>query len=194
MLTYYWVIKMNVYDFDDTIYRGDSTSDFIKWCVKKKPSLALHHTKTGICFCAYKAKLVDKTYFKEKMYGFLQHIPDIDEWVEEFWDQHIRNIKSWYLNHKKPDDVIISASPEFLLKPVCECLGIKNLMASKVDKHTGFYLGINCFGAKKVHRFMEIFNDNIDEFYSDSLSDAPLAKLAEKAYLVKDDILIPWKV
>lgn len=184
---------MNVYDFDDTIYRGDSTSDFVKWCVKKKPRLALHHAKTGIVFCAYKARLTNKTYFKEKMYGFLQYIPDIDEWVEEFWDEHMKNIKSWYLNHKKPDDVIISASPEFLLKPVCRRLGIKNLMASQVDKHTGFYLGINCFGAKKVHRFMEKFNDNIDEFYSDSLSDAPLAKLAEKAYLVKDNTLIPWK-
>lgn len=185
---------MNVYDFDDTIYKGDSTADFVKWCIKKKPTLALHHIKTGTAFCAYKAKLTNKTYFKETMYGFLQHIPDIDGWVEEFWDEHISNIKSWYLDHHKSDDVIISASPEFLLSPICRRLGIENLMASQVDKHTGFYLGINCFGAKKVHRFMEKFNEDIDEFYSDSKSDEPLAKLAKVAYLVKDDILIPWKI
>lgn len=184
---------MNVYDFDDTIYRGDSSADFVKWCMKKKPSLYLYHIRTGIVFGAYKAKITDKTYFKEKMFGFVRHIPDIDSLVEEFWDEHIKNIKKWYLEHQKEDDVIISASPEFLLAPACRRLGIKHLMASKVDKHTGFYLGVNCFGAKKVQRFNEKFTEEIDEFYSDSLADTPLAKIAKKAYIVKGDDLIPWK-
>lgn len=183
---------MNVYDFDDTIYEGDSTRDFVMWCMLKKPSLILHHAKTGMAFCAYKAKLTSKTAFKEKMYGFIQNIPDIDKWIEEFWDIHIANVKGWYLERKKSDDVIISASPEFLLVPACRRLGIKNLMASKVDKHTGFYLGINCFGGEKVRRFKEKFDDNIDEFYSDSISDTPLAELADRAFLVKGDALIPW--
>ena len=30
-----------VYDFDETIYDGDSTVDFYKYCVKRKPSLLL---------------------------------------------------------------------------------------------------------------------------------------------------------
>lgn len=185
---------MNVYDFDDTIYKGDSTRDFVLWCIKKNPVLVLHHAKTGVAFCAYKSKLVNKTYFKEKMYGFLQRIPNIDSWVEEFWDTHIKNIKSFYLNHKKPDDVIISASPEFLLAPICNRLGIKYLIASRVDRHTGFYKGLNCFGEEKVLRFNDKLGGHIDEFYSDSLSDTPLAKLADKAFLVKDETLIPWKL
>ena len=40
---------------------------------------------------------------------------------------------------------------------------------------------------------MEKFNGDIDEFYSDSVSDAPLAKLAKKAFLVEDNKLLPWE-
>lgn len=184
---------MNVYDFDDTIYRGDSTADFVKWSISKKPSLALKLIRGGVAFCGYKANIVSKTYFKEKLYRFLQGIPDIDKWVEEFWQSHFKNIKSWYLAQKREDDVIISASPEFLLLPAIKRLGLSNLMASKVDKNTGFYLDINCFGAKKVKRFNERFDSGIEEFYSDSVSDLPLAKLANKAYLVDGDILTIWK-
>ena len=33
---------------------------------------------------------------------------------------------------------------------------------------------------------------DIDEFYSDSRSDAPLARMAKRAYLVKGETLLPW--
>ena len=185
---------MNVYDFDNTIYRGDSTFDFIKWCIKKKPSLSLKVSRCIPSFLGYSLKLSGKTRFKEKMYSFVQDISDIDVWVEEFWQTHKQNIKRWYLANHKDDDVIISASPEFLLLPICKSLGISHLMASKVDKHTGFYLDINCYGAKKVHRFLEKFSNEIDEFYSDSFSDSPLAEKAKTAYFVDGDILIPWDI
>ena len=59
--------------------------------------------------------------------------------------------------------------------------------------HTGRYHGQNCHGAEKVRRFREAFNETpIAAFYSDSRSDAPLAMLAEKAYLVKGEERTPW--
>ena len=33
---------MNVYDFDGTIYDGDSTFDFYKYCMKKHPAYTDH--------------------------------------------------------------------------------------------------------------------------------------------------------
>lgn len=184
---------MNVYDFDNTIYRGDSTADFVKWCIKNNPAISLKLLNGGVCFLGYRLKMCSKTHFKEKMYSFLSSVPEIDKQVEKFWDEHISNVKKWYIEHQRNDDVIISASPEFLLKPACERLGIKHLMASRVDKKTGFYLGVNCYGAEKVRRFYENFNCKIDEFYSDSLSDSPLAEIAEKAYFVCDNLIIPWE-
>ena len=97
------------------------------------------------------------------------------------------------MKQKKSDDVIISASPEFLLEPIIKKLDISTLIASRVDKHTGLYDGINCHGKEKVRRFYEVFPDGkIDEFYSDSYSDTPLAEIADKAYIVKGEELSEW--
>ena len=184
---------MNVYDFDKTIYAGDSTRDFVSWCVHRKPILGLKLLPGTAAFGGYLLKQCGKTYFKEKFYWFLSDIPNVLEWVEKFWDDHEENIQSWYLEQKQEDDVVISASPEFLLRPICERLGIKHLIASQVDTDTGMYLGKNCHGEEKVRRFRKVFDTEIDAFYSDSLSDAPMANLAKHAYLVEDDIIIPWE-
>lgn len=184
---------MNVYDFDNTIYSGDSTADFIFWCIKKNPFLSLKFLPGAAAFGGYMLKQCNKTYFKEKLYRFLSAVPNPVQSAEMFWEEYDENIKDWYLDQKKEDDVIISASPEFLLKPICKKLGIKYLIASRVDPSTGMYLGENCYGEEKVRRFKKQFDTTPEEFYSDSLSDAPMANIAEKAFLVDDDILIPWE-
>ncbi|MFR3285343.1 MAG: haloacid dehalogenase-like hydrolase [Clostridium fessum] len=51
------------------------------------------------------------------------------------------------------DDVIISASPEILLTEICKRLGIKYLIASKVEKITGKYYRENCYGKEKSSTF-----------------------------------------
>ena len=136
---------------------------------------------------------MEKTKFKQRFYKFFTSVKDIDKTVEEFWAEHKKNIKPFYADTQKEDDVIISASPYFLLEPIIKELGIKHLMASNVDRYTGVYDGINCHGKEKVRRFYEVFPEGeIDDFYSDSLSDSPLAEISKRAYLVKDFDLLPW--
>lgn len=183
---------MNAYDFDKTIYDGDSTADFILFCIKKRPAIIPKLAFNALSYIGYKASFLSKTDFKENIYSFLSSIDDTESLVEYFWHENINKIKDWYLLQKKDDDAIISASPFFLLKPICDRLGIKNLLASKVDISTGLYLGNNCFGAVKAKRFTDTFNETIDEFYSDSKSDEPLAKIAKSAFLVDGDIISPW--
>lgn len=184
---------MNVYDFDKTIYYNDSTSDFYLFCLKRHPAIAKHFPKTMAAFIAYILHLKTKTQFKEVMYSFLLEI-DIDNDLKDFWETHKEKIKPWYLEQLKNDDVIISASPEFLLKPICDQLGINHMMASRVDPKTGKYTGINCHGKEKVVRFREVFgNEKIDEFYSDAYCDTPLAEIAEKSFMVKGDRRKPWR-
>ena len=127
-----------------------------------------------------------------KKYRFLPYV-NIEKDLPEFWASHKNNIKDWYYKTQREDDVIISASPEFLLEPICKELGIKYLMASKVDMKTGKYEGINCHGKEKVRRFYEMFpNGKIEDFYSDSYSDSPLAEISKKAFLVKGNELKDW--
>ena len=52
---------MNVYDFDNTIYKGDSTADFIIWCVKRKPQLAFKLLSCGASYISYITKNNSKT-------------------------------------------------------------------------------------------------------------------------------------
>ncbi len=185
-------MPLNVYDFDGTIYKGDSTADFYKFCVKRHPLALIALPGAGIYFFAYKLGLCSKTRFKEVFYRFLRHIPDAESALSAFWVAHEGGIQDWYLQKKRQTDIIISASPEFLLEPVCKKLGV-TLIASRVDRRTGETQGENCRGAEKVKRLNEAAPGcEIEEFYSDDLSDAPLAELAKSAFIVKGGSIVPW--
>lgn len=184
---------MNVYDFDKTIYDGDSTADFYLFSLKRhKKIITLAPSLLGAVIRFYVFKKGSKTEFKQVMYRFLRYC-DIDRDIDDFWKKNKSKIKKFYITQKKADDVIISASPEFLLEPIIKELKIGALMASKVNKHTGEYDGINCHGKEKVRRFYEMYpNGKIENFYSDSYSDTPLAEIAQNAYIVKKDKITKW--
>ena len=187
---------MNVYDFDKTIYDGDSTLDFYFFSLKKNPMLIRFIPIQIIAFIKYMFGICTKLQFKEKFYSFLNGVSDVDAMVDLFWNRNQDKIKSWYLESKEESDVIISASPEFLLIPICRRIGIKHLIASEVNKKTGICEGENCYGEEKVLRFKKYFSNNkaieINKFYSYSLSDAPISLLAEKRYIVSGNDIINW--
>lgn len=184
---------MNVYDFDKTIYDGDSTLDFYFYCLKKYPNICCFWMKQLCGAIKYKLGMIDKTAFKEEFYSFFRAIVDVEKDVQKFWDLHESKIKVWYIECQEEDDLIISASPEFLLQEICNRVGIKYLIASQVDMNTGKYKGLNCYGTEKVKRFREMYPEGkIDKFYSDSKSDQPLADISVHAYLVKGDGIKEW--
>lgn len=184
---------MNVYDFDKTIYDGDSTLDFYKFSLKKKPSLIRFLPVQVMGFIKYMFGLCSKLEFKEKFYSFLKGIDNTDNFINEFWDKNQCKIKKWYLDSQKDDDLIISASPTFLLENICRRIGIKHLIASEVNKNSGVCEGENCYGEQKVVRLKEVFEDHkIDKFYSDSLSDAPLSLLAQERFIVSGNNIVKW--
>ncbi len=44
-----------------------------------------------------------------------------------------------------------------------------------------------------MRRYLEAFGDApIDNFYSDSMIDAPLARMARQAFWVRGDNILPW--
>jgi HAD superfamily phosphoserine phosphatase-like hydrolase len=183
---------MNIYDFDGTIYDGDSTLDFFRYCLTKHPRtwLGIFNAIWGLFL--YMLGMSDKTKYKERFFSFLRYIRDIDSAISAFWKTREDKIQAWYLEQKQDTDIIISASPEFLLFPICQNLGVR-LMASLVDKHTGIFTGKNCHGEEKVRRLSaEYPHCQIQAVYSDSLSDAPLVALADKAFLVKGKKVLDW--
>ncbi len=185
---------MNTYDFDKTIYKSDSSTDFLIYCLFKHPKAFSRIPSIitgGVKYFIFKRGR--KEDFKEKAFSIVKYC-DIDKDVADFWQKNKSKIKKFYLEQKREDDVIISASPRFLLEPICTELKIKNLICTEVDKNTGKFLSLNCWGKEKVVRFkMKFKNADVHKFYSDSFSDTPMAELADTAFLVKGEKLLPWK-
>lgn len=184
---------MNAYDFDNTIYDGDSTVHFVLWCARRYPRALWHLLGTLPSGARFALGRMDKTAFKQRMFGFLRYVPDADAEAERFWAEHIGRIKPFYLLQRREDDLIISASPEFLLRPAMRRLHINRLIASRVDKRTGRYDGLNCDGEQKRARLLQERPDAaIEAFYSDSPNDAPLAQMARQAYMVRGGEITHW--
>lgn len=165
--------------------------DFYFYNLKKDVTILRFLPKQIVAMIRYKLKKIPKTQMKIVFYAYMSTIKDMDERVKGFWKTHRHYINDYYLNQKRTDDVIISASPTFMLQPLIDEWGC-HLIASIVDPKTG-HSEENCWGPEKVRRFTEHYRlDSIDEFYSDSLSDTPLAIHAKKAFLVSGTTINDW--
>ena len=138
----------------------------------------------------YLTKFIEKEKFKSSFFRFLKRI-DGEKFVNDFWSENENKIKEFYIKKHKTTDIIISASPYFLLKPIGKLYNVK-LIATDMDINNGMINGNNCYGEEKVKRLKEIGINECKEFYSDSLSDTPCSKIAKKSYIVKRNAIIPW--
>ena len=183
---------MNVYDFDKTLYKRDSTVEFIKYCYIKQPSLIVCAPKQILGALLYALRIIDVTTFKKYIYTVFAKTKNIDKKLNDFWDININRINNFYVH--KDDDLIISASPEFIVGEACKRLKIERYICSEVDKLTGEVLGKNNSKENKVIKMKQLgyHLEDIDEFYSDSYKDQPLARLAKKPYMIKKGQKVDW--
>lgn len=184
---------MNIYDFDDTIYEGDSTIDFIKYSIKKHPIYMIKCiTLTIIPTIKYLLGKGSIEKVKSSLFSYMIKIEDKEKYVNNFCVMHIKKIKSWYKESQKESDIIISASLDFWLIPFCKMLNIKNLICTRMDKNYKV-IGKNCKGKEKIVRLNKEFpNINVNNAYSDSLSDIPMFNVANKGYIVNKDQLTEY--
>ncbi len=176
---------MNLFDFDKTIYKYDSTVRFWLYCMKIKPYIALGLPMQVFYTILYKLRLVSKEKYKSRFFFFVRYFKDIDLTVKNFWQKEKSNICEWFFKVKKPGDYVVSASPEFLLNEIAAVLDI-GLIASGFDVKTRSFTTPNCRGQEKVRRLSEIGINTAEAAYSDSKSDIPMLKIAKKGYFVKN--------
>ena len=181
---------MNAYDFDKTIYPGDSATHFWHWCVRRYPTCVFRASAAfGPGLRALSGRL-SRGELKQGLFAVLGGISDPEGEAERFWDEHIGHIYPWYMDRAREDDLVISASPDFLITAACRRLGIRHL-ATGMDPSTGRLTTPNCWGEEKVRRYEAAFGkEKVEEFYSDSLSDLPMMRLAERGYLVKKGAVV----
>lgn len=188
----YFGDKMNIYDFDNTIYEGDTGVDIVLYGLKKFPFKVIKCIVRGLKL-RRKYKTTNISEVKEEFFAFLYEIKDLNKFINSFIDTHIKNIKPWYKEKQKENDTIISASYDLWINPFCKRLGIKNIICTNVDEK-GKIIGENCKGEEKVKRFKKEFpNVEVLESYSDSSTDIPMLLLAKKPFIVDGNIIKPYK-
>lgn len=177
---------MNVYDFDGTIFPTDCSIGFCLWCMKKRPKMWFTFGPKVIGnIIKRKMGKMPEYLMQREFFGYLTQIDDFDEQIERYWDKNEKKIAPWYLAQKRPDDLIISASPDCIIAPIAKRLGV-NHMATEFDRKYGVFLSNLMYAQEKAQYMIDNGFPMIENFYSDSLADTPLALCAEKAHLVKN--------
>lgn len=181
---------MRVFDFDNTIYDGESGLDlFLHFLKLDTKGVFKYIPKFFTGFVKYKKGVITIDEVINKYGALLKEYCDsfaesMEQEFERFWDLHEHKVKPFYSTIRQEGDVIVSACPESLLKIICGRLGIENYICSKVDFKTGDIQQI-CYKDKKVSLFKEKYGDvMIDEFYTDSASDLPMIDISRNAYMV----------
>jgi phosphoserine phosphatase len=180
-------MRIDVYDFDGTIYDGDSTFDFVLFCLRRHPRVALSLPAIALAGVKLALKKIGLTQFKSALFGQMVRYFSLTDEAKLFWQDEKTKAKlgAWF--YERPRDlpiVIASASPEFELRYAADILGVKTLIGTRCDDATGQLIGKNCKGAEKISRIREVMGEyTVRAMYTDDTkADGPLLEIAEEKY------------
>ena len=182
-------MRIDVYDFDGTIYDGDSTFDFVLFCLRRHPRVALSLPAIALTGVKLALKKISLTQFKSALFGQMVRYFSLTDEAKLFWQDEKTKAKlgAWF--YDRPRDlpiVIASASPEFELRYAADILGVKTLIGTRCDDATGQLIGKNCKGAEKISRIREVMGEyTVRAMYTDDTkADGPLLEIAEEKYKI----------
>lgn len=180
---------MQIFDFDNTIYKGESVFDFAMFVIKRKKSLMKYIPGIVRLLFLYKICKMDVEEFQVALekYSrpFLENQEFIEALIQEFWLSNIERLYPHMLKRIKPEDIIITSSPEFLIDGIKDVLNTDKILCSKLDLKNGKITFLNFADNKVKYLEKEYPNAKVDTLYTDSYNDKPLMEIARNVYLVK---------
>lgn len=190
-------MKINVYDFDNTIYDGETLVDYIMYFIKHDPKIWKYIPK--LLVIAFKDHFHLFTFeeainaYASFLEGYYVNLENPAENIVDFWNKNEKKIKPWYAEVQKESDVIVSGTLDFILEEIAGRIGIKNCVSSSIDEKTGKFKRL-CFLENKVTLFQEAYPDcEIENFYTDSMNDKAMMDISEHVFLVKKDKITQLK-
>ena len=188
--------EIDIFDFDKTIVPFDSGSRIWIYCLIHNPWIVICLPYILVMMIPFLLKLKDLTYAKKHIFCFIRMI-NLEKNVKRFWDKYEKDVFEWFIKEKRERPaVIISASPDFLLKDICARIGADTLICSRHDEKTGAIIGLNCKNEEKVRRYNEELKDcKVINVSSDSLkSDRPIFSLGENCFhILKNGERVPFR-
>ncbi|MBE6828032.1 MAG: hypothetical protein E7514_05395 [Ruminococcaceae bacterium] len=181
--------EVNVYDFDNTIYDGETLADYFMYFARR--DIKIWKYIPGLLVVAFKEKFnlftVEEALkaFASFLEGYYVNVDNPSEYIADFWDKNEKKIKPWYSEIRRDDDIIVSGTLDFILDEIASRIGLKNTVTSSVNPETGKFERL-CFLENKVRYFKERYPDVIiKNFYTDSMNDKAMMDISENVYLVK---------
>lgn len=180
---------MQVFDFDNTIYRGESTFDFAVYVILRRKKLITKLPGIVKILWKYKKCKLSVQEFQRELEkyteDFLKNSDFIKECVTAFWQKNLKKLDLEMIKKIKKEDAIVTCSPSFLLDEIKDKLVAKRLITSEFDLETGKIHCLN-FGKNKVQNFRKKYPKlKIEMVYTDSYNDQALIDIAKHATLVK---------
>ena len=191
-------INLALFDFDGTLYPKDSFTGFIFYTLSKR-----HIVKKGFKILpwiqAYYLKLYPahamrprlfQSMFKGIAANFLQNL------AQEYAQQLIQNLDQELLQqlrlHQQNGDrvVLVSASIDLYLVPICEFLNIELICTATEIKNgllTGHYSSEDCSCEQKKLRILQQYNLEDYQYiyaYGNSEEDLDMLSLADHPYMM----------
>lgn len=199
-------MTLALFDLDNTLLNGDSDHG---WGIFLADIGVLdpveQKQKQDYYYRQYQNGALDMDEFLRFQLKPLADFPrhQLLQWRSEYLDQVIEPLikdgkaellePHRALNHKI---IIITATNDFITRPIADRLGVETLLSTKVEekdgKYTGAYTGVPCYHHGKVEvlntwlvQHQENLNDSF--FYSDSINDLPLLELVTTPIAVTPD-------
>ena len=186
-----------IFDFDGTIYKGDSFMDFAlmacgRWKMLCALALSVHH------ILAWKLGYITNGEAKQRLFGKLYKgmtYNQFKQFGETFAEQIDRKYNTQVVGQLDTvceNTIIATASISDWIIPWARRHGVKEVIATEVEIYngrlTGNFSSPNCFGIEKVRRILQKIPD-AENFhivvYTDSeTSDAPIIELADECIIV----------
>ena len=180
---------MKVFDFDSTIYRGESPVDFTFYMIRHNRKIIRYVPTILITLAGYKMHLIKKEKLESLSNEFIGKVLDdpdsLSEFVSQFWATHAHKLNKDIVKLIGSGDVIITASPSFLINGVSGLLNTKHILGTEIDLKQKKLVWYN-FGDNKVERYRSIYGYlQIDAFYTDSFYDEYLMGISREVYIVR---------
>ena len=205
--------NLAIFDLDNTLINTDSARDWMRYLADTGRVDAESTRKQSEQFHTdYRNGCLDISAFWAFQLAPLARFSreELDKMHAEFTQRYILpNIspmqKMLVESHRAAGDelLVISATDEFVIAPICRLFGIENFIGTKPETdetgaYTGRYVGTPSIREGKITRLLQWLESRCETlqsygkvyFYSDSQNDLPLMRMVDEAVAVNPDSIL----
>jgi len=199
-------MALAIFDLDNTLIAGDSDHGWGEFLVANDKVDANHYQKMNDQFYAdYEAGCLDILAYLEFSLAPLAatSMEELAALHLKFMQQIISPLRlpkaeALIEQHRQAGDrlLVITSTNRFIVEPICQALGIDELLATDPEiidgRYTGKIVGTPTYQEGKVERLKLWLSENNETlegsyFYSDSINDLPLLLEVDKPVAVDPD-------